>query len=459
LFDDYANRAWPDIGIFVNELKGSFPRGWKELGCLGTTLLLGRSASNDKEKGQEVDNDKIYQGLNECYFSEQCHEKETIEHLPELLDGVGVFVDIGASLGQYTFFANKYMNEGENVAIEADSIRFEELGRNCRKWECLSNNKLTALFAAICEQDGKETFYATNSTKSGGLFKRASGSESVNWSENVVDSFRLDSLFKESSPDFVKIDVEGAELRVLKGATRILSEGKTRFLIEVHSGVDPEGQKNPAEVFKFMELFGYAGTNFYGRILFINKSNTYRKGHSNKDHTVAFAYNEQTNISAPASPKELKEFANKYAGRRAFIIGNGPSLNMMDLTKLKDEITFGVNNIFYLIPKMGFKPTFYVVEDKLVAEDRAEEINALTGMIKIFGTELQYCLKDSQNLIWANVIYDFSNYPDFPHFSEDASECLWVGGTVSYLCMQLAYYMGFSEVYLVGFHHLGFGRP
>lgn len=151
--------------------------------------------------------------------------------------------------------------------------------------------------------------------------------------------------------------------------------------------------------------------------------------------------------------RKLREFANIYAGRRAFIIGNGPSLNRTDLSRLKGEITFGVNSIFYNFDKMGFKPTFYVVEDKLVAEDRAEEIKALTGTTKIFGTELKYCLTGSLETIWANVIYDFRDYPDFPNFSKDASKCLWVGGTVSYLCMQLAYYMGFSEVYLVGFDH------
>lgn len=166
-------------------------------------------------------------------------------------------------------------------------------------------------------------------------------------------------------------------------------------------------------------------------------------------NTNSTATQEQT----PVTRKNLGMFANKYNGRRAFIIGNGPSLNNMDLTKLRDEVTFGVNSIFYNFEHMGFKPTFYVVEDKLVAEDRADEISKLTGMIKIFGTELQYCLKDTQDTIWANVIYDFSNYPGFPHFSKDASQCLWVGGTVSYLCMQLAYYMGFNEVYLIGFDH------
>ncbi|MGB9499906.1 MAG: glycosyltransferase [Dissulfuribacterales bacterium] len=151
--------------------------------------------------------------------------------------------------------------------------------------------------------------------------------------------------------------------------------------------------------------------------------------------------------------KDLAMFVNKYRGRRAFIIGNGPSLNKLDLTKLKNEITFGVNSIFYLFDEMGFKPTFYVVEDKLVAEDRADEINQLSDMVKIFGEYLNYCLKDKEDIIWANVNFDYSEYPGFPHFSKNAAAYLWVGGTVTYLCMQLAYYMGFDKVYLIGFDH------
>jgi hypothetical protein len=43
LFDDYAEPAWPEITTFVDELKTELPEGWKEIGVLGTTLLLARS--------------------------------------------------------------------------------------------------------------------------------------------------------------------------------------------------------------------------------------------------------------------------------------------------------------------------------------------------------------------------------------------------------------------------------
>jgi glycosyltransferase involved in cell wall biosynthesis len=153
-----------------------------------------------------------------------------------------------------------------------------------------------------------------------------------------------------------------------------------------------------------------------------------------------------------ANKARLEYFKNKFEKKRCFIIGNGPSLNSTDLTTLKDEITFGVNCIFYHFDKMGFKPTFYVVEDTLVAEDRAQEINSLKGMNKIFGSYLKYCLEDDEDVIWCNVKYEW-DYQGFPRFSKDAGQHIWVGGTVSYLCMQLAYYMGFENVYLIGFDH------
>lgn len=157
----------------------------------------------------------------------------------------------------------------------------------------------------------------------------------------------------------------------------------------------------------------------------------------------------------PLSPNEQRmlRFQNYAQGKRAFIIGNGPSLNKLDLTKLKDEYTFGVNAIYLNKDKMGFLPTHYIVEDIFVAEDRADEINALTGPTKWIGNYLSYCLSGGPDTCWMNVACDYRNYPDFPHFSQNAARIVWVGGTVSYIAMQLAFYMGFSEVYLVGFDH------
>lgn len=151
--------------------------------------------------------------------------------------------------------------------------------------------------------------------------------------------------------------------------------------------------------------------------------------------------------------RRLAKYRNFHQGQRVFILGNGPSLNLCDLTSLKNEITIGVNSIFLNYDRMGFHPTYYVVEDVFVGEDRANEINSYRGPTKFFGNYLKYCLDEEISTLWLNVRFRYDNYPGFPHFSTDALRMVWVGGTVSYINLQLAYYMGFSEVYLVGFDH------
>lgn len=149
----------------------------------------------------------------------------------------------------------------------------------------------------------------------------------------------------------------------------------------------------------------------------------------------------------------LNSLKNKHQNKRCFILGNGPSLNNCDLTLLKNEITFGFNSIFLNYEKMGFYPTYYIVEDVLVAEDRYNEINNLVGPVKFFGNHLDYVLKNNNQVYWLNVIMNYKDYPDFPHFSTNAIRKLWAGGTVTYLALQLAFLMGFKEVYMIGYDH------
>ena len=159
---------------------------------------------------------------------------------------------------------------------------------------------------------------------------------------------------------------------------------------------------------------------------------------------VALTKNEQT----------LLDLRDTHRGERVFILGNGPSLNDLDLTLLKDEYTFAVNGIFLNRDKMGFDPTYYVVEDTFVAEDRAERINRYHGpKHQFFGNYLDYCIDDKPENVWLNVRLDYRDYPNFPHFSTNAAREVWVGGSVTYICLQLAYWMGFSEVYMIGFDH------
>jgi FkbM family methyltransferase len=147
--------------------------------------------------------------------------------------------------------------------------------------------------------------------------------------------------------------------------------------------------------------------------------------------------------------KKLLELREARTKKRCFIIGNGPSLNDTDLFLLKDEVTFATNGFFLKLPELSWAPTYYVVEDHLVAEDRAEEINRLRGFNKLFPASLAYILDEDDD----TVFFDHrprKSFPDGFDFSFDAHQNTFAGGTVTFTCMQLAAFLGFEEIYLIG---------
>lgn len=151
--------------------------------------------------------------------------------------------------------------------------------------------------------------------------------------------------------------------------------------------------------------------------------------------------------------RRIRSFHNSAAGRRVFVIGNGPSLSETDLRPLKDEITIGTNSIFLNRDNMGYDVTHYVVEDYLVAEDRTDEILAMKGPTKWFGNYLKYAIPNAPDTLWMNVSVDYREFREWPKFGRDLGRLGFVGGTVTYLCIQLAYFLGASEVILVGVDH------
>ena len=76
--------------------------------------------------------------------------------------------------------------------------------------------------------------------------------------------------------------------------------------------------------------------------------------------------------------EKLGALQNIHKGERCFIIGNGPSLKNTDLTKLRNEYTFGLNRIYLAFPEMGFETSYYLCVNDLVAEQTHEDIEKLT---------------------------------------------------------------------------------
>ncbi|MCS6906979.1 MAG: DUF115 domain-containing protein [Anaerolineales bacterium] len=144
----------------------------------------------------------------------------------------------------------------------------------------------------------------------------------------------------------------------------------------------------------------------------------------------------------------LGRYHNLHRGQRCFIIGNGPSLRQTDLSKLKREFTFGLNRIYLAFDQMGFLPTYYVSVNDLVIEQCLREILALP-MPKFLSWRSRrfFTYPPDETTIFLHTTHTG------PKFAADARERLWEGATVTYVALQLAYYMGFQRVILVGVDH------
>jgi hypothetical protein len=150
------------------------------------------------------------------------------------------------------------------------------------------------------------------------------------------------------------------------------------------------------------------------------------------------------------SIRRLSEMKDIHKGKRAFIMGNGPSLKQTDLSKLKNEITFGMNRVYLAFPDWGFSATYLCVTNDLVVEQFVDDINALTIPKFIAWRSHRHFPED---LPLAQMpIFVYTSYTG-PHFEKNATGRIWEGATVTNLALQLAYHMGIEKAILIGVDH------
>jgi FkbM family methyltransferase len=254
---------------------------------------------------------ELYAVLEEQYFGENMHEQDEIKCLPELLRGVSVFVDVGASLGQYTFFASRILKNARLYCLEADWARVQRLRELAAEWEEDSSNTIKISHVAAAEKNDKADFYVTNANISGGLFvHNPSIRDTVQWTKCEVDCVTLDSYCKGIEPDLIKIDVEGSEYRVLQGARGILAKGRCRFLVEIHPWGDESLKRMPSDVFKLFAQFGYDFRRTHRHWLFEKSNKSLKRFIKNKCAVMAMdnAWLRSTVKSCVLKLRSLKRF-------------------------------------------------------------------------------------------------------------------------------------------------------
>jgi FkbM family methyltransferase len=195
--------------------------------------------------------------------SSDWYERAEIDALERLLDHVKIFVDVGSSIGPYTEKAVHTLRNARIFAIEPHPEAYEALRG---KMQALSDvcaargNSITTLHAAVADVEGTTAFYCSNLNVLQSALTPIGGPDQqpTSVTKTLVEAVTLDGLFPDTPPDFVKVDVEGAEWRVLKGSETLLRRGHTKFLVEVHPWGDPELGKKPSDVIKLMTKKGYA---------------------------------------------------------------------------------------------------------------------------------------------------------------------------------------------------------
>ena len=153
--------------------------------------------------------------------------------------------------------------------------------------------------------------------------------------------------------------------------------------------------------------------------------------------------------------ESLQKYHNIHKGKRCFIVATGPSLTIDDLDKLKNEYTFSMNSIYVSYAKTKWRPNYYVIQDPFVYEKICSELKSSDYDAMFVGTLISehFDLPAGNNinvfpldLIWQQI----PNRPYHTKFSGNIYGRVYSGYNVAYSALQIAVYMGFSEIYLLG---------
>lgn len=160
------------------------------------------------------------------------------------------------------------------------------------------------------------------------------------------------------------------------------------------------------------------------------------------------------------SIEQLKVFHNKHKGEKCFVIGNGPSLTIEDLERIHRSgvISFASNLIFGCYDKTKWRPEYYFFTDGMgireTFQDR-KDIEYVAQNCRYFFSrsngDLAKWAQEISNLVLFKYVYSESE--ERFDFSSDCAEKVYTGYTVTYAMLQMAVYMGFEEIYLLGMDH------
>lgn len=161
------------------------------------------------------------------------HEENVVSLLIKNLKYSKCFVDIGANLGYYTILASNLLTDGIIYAFEMDETNCSLLEKNIKLNGC---KNVHIHHAAVTDFSGFLK-YIGNSKHPSPMYSLSASDSKIRSDQVIsVQTFAMDDFFKDkkSLPDVIKIDVEGAEMKVLNGMQNILQSSNVKLFLEVH---------------------------------------------------------------------------------------------------------------------------------------------------------------------------------------------------------------------------------
>jgi FkbM family methyltransferase len=215
-------------------------------------------------------NDEVYKFVPSLAVADDTYEPHLLSWLREWLRPGDIFWDIGANLGFTSLPAARIIGaNGKIIAVEPSPVNLSVLKRHIALNEC--ENIVTIIEAAVCDQDGGSvTFGLVDDGLSPCNSLMFSGSVNGNApkvsQEVTVPAISLDGLLVTQglAPRLVKIDVEGAELKVLQGATKLFSSNFAPVLMLAVHPFWLEAPEDCQEIVNLLKGWGYRILNRAG---------------------------------------------------------------------------------------------------------------------------------------------------------------------------------------------------
>lgn len=143
----------------------------------------------------------------------------------------------------------------------------------------------------------------------------------------------------------------------------------------------------------------------------------------------------------------LSFLEDRHLGEACVLICNGPSLNKMDLSFLKQQTCVGLNKIYLGFKKFKFYPRYWVGVNPKVIEQSVNEIKEL-NCVKFLSKH------NSSGLIAEDSLtYHINTQSPAERFCKDITQGVHEGWTVTYVALQIIYFLGFSKVVIIGMDH------